>query len=61
MGLSLAFMEHLGKERHGGAQEDGAVGDLPGQGQPLDLDNDARVPRRGKQTEESNDEVPPCA
>ena len=44
MSLSLAFIERLAEERIRQAQEEGAFDDLPGRGQPLDLDDDAHVP-----------------
>ena len=44
MSLSLAFIESLAEERIKKAQEDGEFDDLPGRGEPLDLEDDAHVP-----------------
>jgi len=44
MSLSLAFIEQLAEERIRQAQERGEFNDLPGSGQPLNLDDDAHVP-----------------
>jgi len=44
MSLSLAFIERLAEERIRQAQEEGAFDGLPGQGQPLALDDDTHVP-----------------
>ncbi|MDR3639823.1 MAG: DUF1992 domain-containing protein [Humidesulfovibrio sp.] len=44
MSLSLAFIERIAEERIRKAQEDGEFDDLPGRGQPLDLEDDAHVP-----------------
>ena len=42
--LNLAFIERLAEERIKKAQEEGAFDALPGQGRPLELDDDAHVP-----------------
>ena len=44
MSLSLAFIERLAEERIRQAQEEGVFDDLPGRGQPLNLEDDAHVP-----------------
>lgn len=44
MSLSLAFIEAIAEERIRAAQENGEFDALPGQGRPLDLDDDAHVP-----------------
>ncbi len=44
MSLSLAFIEAIAEERIRAAQESGEFDDLPGRGEPLDLEDDAHVP-----------------